>query len=195
MCGLGAWAMDVGCSSCWHGVQEQGHLLLLGWLRCPRPERVSQVLHCGPALSGPVLPGNRLPKVSDLPAVEQGLPHDLLEGHVPRADQPVGMQLPERLQVRRNPPWSLDALAREAGEGQPCAQLPQVLRLCWDCSPLLCCERHAQPSAEVGLPRHALGLQQAADDLGLESCQLCWDVHKGYASLLQGPRRDGPAGE
>ena len=69
---------------------------------------------------------------------------------------------------------------REAGEGQPCAQLPQVLRLCWDCSPLLCCERHGQPSAEVGLPRHVLGLQQAADDLGLESCQLCWDVHKGY---------------
>ena len=140
-------------------------------------------------------PGYRLPKVSDLPAVKWGLPHDLLKGHLLRADQPVGMQLPERVQVRHNPPWGLDAVAREAGEGQPCAQLPQVLRLCWDCSPLLCCERHGQPSAEEGLPRHALGPQQAADDLGLESCQLCWDVHKGYGFLLQGPRRDGSAGE
>ena len=31
--------------------------------------------------------------------------------------------------------------------------------------------------------------------LGLESCQLCWDVHKGYASLPQGPDGDSPAGE
>ena len=58
------------------------------------------MLHCGPALSGPVLPGYMLPKVSDLPAVEQGLPHDLLEGHALRADQPVGMQLPEQLSHR-----------------------------------------------------------------------------------------------
>ena len=122
---------DVGCPrSCWQSVQEQGHLLLLGSLRCPRPEKVSQVLHCGPALSGPVLPGYRLPKVCDLPAVKQGLPHDLLEGHVLRADQPVGMQLPERLQVRQNPPWSLDSLARGAGAGygSDCAQA----LLCYD---------------------------------------------------------------
>ena len=66
---------------------------------------------------------------------------------------------------------------------------------CCDRSPLLCCKRHDQPAAKVGLPRHALGLQQPADDLGLESYELCWDVHKGYNPLLQGPRRDGPAGE
>ena len=75
------------------------------------------MLHCGPALPGPVLPGYRLSEVSDLPAVKQGLPHDLLEWHVLRADQPVGMQLPERLQVRHSPPGSLDAVGGKAGEG------------------------------------------------------------------------------
>ena len=74
MCGLGAGAIEVGCPSCWQIVQEQGHLLLLRWLRCPRPEKVSLVLHCGPALSGPKLLGYGLPKVNDLPAVKQKLP-------------------------------------------------------------------------------------------------------------------------
>ena len=60
--------------------REQGHLLLLGWLCCPRPEEIPQVLHCGPSLPGPLLPSYGLPKVCDLLAVEQGLPHNLLLG-------------------------------------------------------------------------------------------------------------------
>ena len=114
-----AEAMEVGCSSWWHGLQEQGHLLLLSWLRCPRSEKVSQGLHCSPALSGPMLTGCRLLKVSDLPPVEQGLPHDLLEGYILRADQPVGMQLPERHQVRHDSPRSLDALVGKLEKASP----------------------------------------------------------------------------
>ena len=91
MCGLGAGPIDVGCPRRWHGTQEQGHLLLLGWLCCPRPEEVPQVLHCGLALPDPVLPSYGLLKVCDLPAVAQGVRHDLLVGHVLWADQPVGV--------------------------------------------------------------------------------------------------------
>ena len=69
VCGLGAGATNVGCPSCRHGIQEQGHLLLLGWLCCPRPEKVSQKIPCGPASPGPVRPSHRLPKVCDLPAM------------------------------------------------------------------------------------------------------------------------------
>ena len=75
------------------------------------------MLHCGPALPGPVLTSYGFPKVCDLPAVEQGLPPDLLVGHVLWADQPVGVQLPECLQAGHNAPWGLDALSRGAGEG------------------------------------------------------------------------------
>ena len=46
----------------------------------------------------------------------------------------------------------------------PC-QLPQVLGLCWACESPLCCEGHAKPTAEVGLPWHALGLQQPVNYL------------------------------
>ena len=38
------------------------------------------MLHCGPALPSPLLPSYGFPKVCHLPAVEQGLPHDLLQG-------------------------------------------------------------------------------------------------------------------
>ena len=117
MCGLGAGPMNVGCPRGWHGIQEQGHLLLLGWLCSPRPEKVPQVLHCGPAMPGPVLTSYGFPKVYDLPAVEQGLPHDLLVGHCLWADQPVGVQLPECLRAGHDAPRGLDALSGEAGEG------------------------------------------------------------------------------
>ena len=40
------------------------------------------MLHCGSALPGPVFPKLWLPNVCDLPAVDQGLPHDLLIGHM-----------------------------------------------------------------------------------------------------------------
>ena len=40
-CGLFFFFFYVGCPSCWHGPQEQGHLLLLGWLRCPRSEKAT----------------------------------------------------------------------------------------------------------------------------------------------------------
>ena len=75
------------------------------------------MLHCGSASPSPMLPSHGLPKGCDLPAMKQGLPHDLLEGHVSWADQPVGVQLPERLKIRHSSPRFLNTLAGEAGEG------------------------------------------------------------------------------
>ena len=48
-------------------------------------------------------------------------------------------------------------------------------------------ERHGEPAAEEGLPSNALRLQEAADDVCLECCQLGPDVHKGNATLLECP--------
>ena len=60
--------------------------------------------------------------------------------------------------------------------------------MCCCCEHLLCREGHGQPAVEEGLPGYALRLQQAADDLGLESCQLGSESIALLETSLQGRR-------
>jgi hypothetical protein len=122
--------------------------------------------------------------VLDLPAVEEGLAHDLLIRQVVHGYQPVGVQLTEGIYVGHYAPGCVNGAGAEAGEGQVSAELPEVLLLRGCAEALFSCERHGEPAAEESLPSDALRLQEAADDLGLECCQLGSDVHKGNATLL-----------
>ncbi len=130
----------------------------------------------------------------DLPTVEQWLAHDLLIRQILHGHQSVRMQLTEGVNIGCHPRWRIDEAGAEAGEGQVSAKLPDVLLL-WRCAEdLPCCERHGEPAVEEGLPGYVLRLQQAADDLGLESCQLGSDVHKGNATLVYCSAGDVSAG-
>ena len=103
------------------------------WADCAAPDlrrSLAQVLHCGPALPDPLLSSYGLPKVRDLPAVEQGLSHDLLVGHALWADQPVGMQLPGCLQEGHDIPRGLDALMGKLEKSSPLSSCHK----CWDCA-------------------------------------------------------------
>ena len=93
-------------------------------------------------------------------------------------------QLTEGINVGCHPCRCVDEAGAEAGEGQVSAELPYVLLLWRCCEHLLCPEGHGQPAVEEGLSGYALRVQQAADDLGLESCQLGSDVHKGNATQI-----------
>ena len=132
--------------------------------------------------------------VLDLPIVEQWLAHDLLIRQILHCHQSVRMQLTEDVNIGCHPRWRINEAGAEAGEGQVSAKLPDGLLL-WRCAEdLPCCERHGEPAVEEGLPGYVLRLQQAADDLGLESCQLGSDVHKGNATLVNCSAGDVSAG-
>ena len=100
----------------------------------------------------------------------------------------MGVQLAEGVYIVCRSLGRVDGRGAEAGEGQVSAKLPDVLLL-WMCAEeLLCCEWHewhGNPNVEEGLPRSAPGLQQAADDLGLEGCKLGSDVNNGNAILIK----------
>ncbi len=81
------------------------------------------------ALSGPGLPSNGIAHVLNLPAVEEGLAHDLMIRHLVHSHQPVGVKLTEGVYVGYHAPGCVDGAGVEAGEGQVTAELPDVLLL------------------------------------------------------------------
>ncbi len=81
------------------------------------------------ALSGSGLPEDGVVHVLDLPAVEEGLAHDLLIRQVVHGYQPVGVQLTEGIYVGHYAPGCVNGAGAEAGEGQVSAELPDVLLL------------------------------------------------------------------
>jgi len=87
-----------------------------------------QVLQPDAALSGPGLPSNGIAHVLNLPAVEEGLAHDLMMRQLVHSHQPVGVKLTEGVYVGYHV-WCVDGAGAEAVEEQVSAELPDVLLL------------------------------------------------------------------